>query len=125
MSQALAYNFTSQVDETADALLEGVALGTIDRRYGLVSCSETVRVAQAIARSGDLAVADRHAFIVASRMHTGVLVVEADGWYHIVVADRYLDFEQTLAMSALTGSPRLMSFVSERGIAPIVSPLVH
>jgi Tfp pilus assembly protein PilZ len=103
----------------------GTAVGTIDRTYGLLVCEEIVRVNEVLDRSGDLAVADRVAYLCARRTRSQVVVVELDGWYHAVVLDRYLSVEQAGQIKPLAASPRLMSLVDSRGIMPLVSPLAQ
>lgn len=104
--------------------LEGAPIGTIERRYGLLRCDEMVSVSQVFNRTGDLAVADRLAFVYAGRSHTQAVVLEQDGWYYPAALDRTITTAQLREMRSLPGGPRLHSLVSERGITPVVAPLV-
>lgn len=104
--------------------VNGVAVGCIERRYGLLRCEENVAVNAVFDRTGDLAVADRLAYVYASRTHEQVAVVEHDGWYYVGSLDRPLTLEQAAAMRPLDPSVRLHTLATARGITPIVSPLV-
>src|SRR5687767_1181799 len=61
--------------------LVGTTLGLLERRYGLMSSEEQVLVTEVIATSGDLAVADRLAFVASMERHVPIVVVEIEGWY--------------------------------------------
>jgi hypothetical protein len=106
-----------------DAHAEQVALGTIERRYGLLGCEEIVRVVQQLDRSGDLSVADRVAYVSAVQTHRQTVVFEQDGWFVVALLDRHLSADQAVALTTRRGGPRLMSVVDARGITPIVTPL--
>jgi hypothetical protein len=99
-------------------------IGVIEQRYGLLASQETVSLDEAICRSGDLAVADRLAFVHAAQTGTQVVVVELDGWFVVGRANRHLTAAQAAAVVALPGGARLLSVVCERGITPVVAPLV-
>jgi hypothetical protein len=101
----------------------GIHLGTIERRFGLLSSTTGLRIAVELGRSGDLAAADRIAYVHAVRTGTVTLVVESDGWYAAVVCDEAVTAEQVFAASLDPCAPRLMSIVSRRGIAPVLGAL--
>lgn len=104
--------------------LVGASLGVIDRRYGLMSSEHHVRVVEVLSASGDLAVADRLAFIAAMERHVPFAVVAFDGWFVICATDMPLDMA---SLAQLRGGDfadaRLMSVASERGITPALGPL--
>ncbi|MCB0879737.1 MAG: hypothetical protein KDC46_12265 [Thermoleophilia bacterium] len=103
--------------------LTGVALGTIERRYGLMSSEDTITIAEVIATSGDLAVADRLAFVAAMERHVAVAVVEVDGWYVACTTERAISPAEVANLRPNDDSPRVMSIASERGITPALGPL--
>jgi hypothetical protein len=104
--------------------LVGASLGLVDRRYGLMSSEQHVRVVEVLSASGDLAVADRLAFIAAMERHVTFAVVSFEGWYLVCATDIPLD---VAALAQLRGGDiaeaRLMSLASERGITPALGPL--
>lgn len=102
---------------------EHAVLGVVERRYGLLRCDETVRVVETYERVGDLAVADRVAFVLATRHHVQLAVFERDGWYEIGALDRHLSCEQARDLRPVDGGLRLLSIVDHRGISPLVGPL--
>lgn len=104
--------------------LVGASLGVVERHYGLMSSEQTVRVAEVLSASGDLAVADRLAFIAAMERRVPMLVVERDGWYLTCATDQPLD-AATLVELRVTedDAPRIMSIVTDRGITPALGPL--
>lgn len=102
----------------------GIVLGTIERRYGLLTCAEPVTVASVLERSGDLAVADRLAWLHTQRTHAQHVVFEHEGWYVVGCLERPLTADQADHVTPLALSPRLMSVVTDRGIVPVVGPLV-
>lgn len=104
--------------------LVGVELGTVERRYGLVSSKQTVRVADVVATSGDLAVADRLAYAAAVNGRSPLVVVQSDGWYVACLVDPCLDVTQLLVLQGDAGAPTVMSVVTDRGITPLLGPLV-
>lgn len=104
--------------------LVGTALGTLERRYGLMSSEETIVVAEVIATSGDLAVADRLAFVASMERHTPVAVIEVDGWYVACVTERTISSAELSQLRPVDGAPRVMSLATERGITPALGPLV-
>ena len=99
-------------------------IGTIEQRYGLLRSQESLLLDEATCRSGDLAVADRLAFVHASQRGQQFVVVELDGWYVVGRASRHLTAAQAAAVQPGAGYARLMSVVDERGITPVVAPLV-
>jgi hypothetical protein len=103
--------------------LTGTALGVVDRRYGLMSSEETITVAEVIATSGDLAVADRLAFVAAMERHAAVVVIEFDGWFVACTTERALTPAEVGQLRPSDGAPRIMSVASERGITPALGPL--
>jgi hypothetical protein len=103
--------------------LVGTELGTIARRYGLMSSEETITIAEVIATSGDLAVADRLAFVASMERHVAIAVVEFDGWYVACATERAITPCEVALLRAPEGAPRVMSVVSERGITPALGPL--
>lgn len=103
--------------------LVGTTLGTIERRYGLMSSEEPISIAEVIATSGDLAVADRLAFVAAMERHQAIVVVELDGWYVTCTTERVLVPGEVSQLRAPEGAPRVMSVASERGITPALGPL--
>lgn len=105
--------------------LDGTPVGNIERRYGLLRSTELVSISHALEAHGDLAVADRMAFLHATQARTQLVVVQLDRRYWVVVLDRAISPEQAADLQALEGAPRIMSLVSERGITPIVAPLVR
>jgi hypothetical protein len=112
---------------TADTVsvhpLVGIELGTIARRYGLMSSEETITIAEVIATSGDLAVADRLAFVASMERHVAIAVVELEGWYVACATERAITPGEVSQLRAPEGAPRVMSVVSERGITPALGPL--
>lgn len=122
---AHAFSIGTSVADAIGSGLAGATLGTIERRYGLLRCEEAVTVAEVFDRSGDLAVADRLAFVFAARLHAQVAVVQHDGWYHVVALDRPLTMAQACELHPVAPTPRLLSLVTERGISPLVAPLVQ
>lgn len=113
-----------QVDDVADGIDAGAVLGLLERRYGLLCCDEKVTIVAVHDRVGDLAVADRLAFVRANRSHEQLAVVERQGWYYVVALDRHLSLSQALDLSPGEAALRLMSLAGERGLAPLVAPLV-
>lgn len=104
--------------------LVGTVLGVVDRRYGLMSSEEPIVVAEVIASSGDLAVADRLAFVAAMERRQAIAVVELDGWYVACATERTLAPAELGSMRLPdAAAPRLMSLVNERGITPALGPL--
>ncbi|MCW2927954.1 MAG: hypothetical protein JWM86_1922 [Thermoleophilia bacterium] len=104
--------------------LVGTTLGTLERRYGLMSSEETIIVSDVIATSGDLAVADRLAFVASMERHAAIVVVEFDGWYLACATERTLAPAELAHLRAPEVSPmRVMSIVTERGITPALGPL--
>ncbi len=104
--------------------LVGITLGTLERRYGLMSSEETIVVAEVIATSGDLAVADRLAFVAAMERHTPIAVIEVDGWFIACATQRTIAASEVSQLRAPEGAPRVMSLATERGITPALGPLV-
>jgi hypothetical protein len=104
--------------------LVGTALGTLERRYGLMSSEETIVVAEVIATSGDLAVADRLAFVAAMERHAAIAVIEVDGWYIACATERTIQPSEVAQLRVPDGAPRVMSLATERGITPALGPLV-
>jgi hypothetical protein len=105
--------------------LVGTVLGTIDRRYGLMCSEETIHVSEVLAMSGDLAVADRLAFVASMERHTAIAVIEVDGWYLAVATERVLTTSDLGALRMPAGgAPRVMSLATDRGITPALGPLV-
>lgn len=123
MATAIASTFTPKLVEEQE--VAGSMLGTIERRYGLLRCEETITIEQVFNRSGDLAVADRLAYVYAGRTHGQVVVFERDGWYYVGTLDQHLSCEQAACLRPARSDSRLLSLVDERGIAPIVAPLVR
>ncbi len=103
--------------------LAGTTLGTIERRYGLMRSEETIVIADVIATSGDLAVADRLAFIASLERHQPVVVIEFDGWYVACTTERLVGAAEVAQLIPGEGAPRIMSVASERGITPALGPL--
>ena len=105
--------------------LVGTTLGSLERRYGLMSSEEAVSIAEVIATSGDLAVADRLAFVAAMERHMPIVVVELDGWYVACATEVPLPPTELPGLRAPEGgAPRIMSVATERGITPALGPLV-
>lgn len=104
--------------------LVGTTLGTLERRYGLMSSEEPVAIAEVIATSGDLAVADRLAFVAAMERRAPIVVVELDGWYVACSTEVALAATELPSLRAPeSGAPRIMSIATERGITPALGPL--
>lgn len=128
----LPFTRTDRSSETAaipqsDAAAAGdshLVLGVLARRYGLLTSEEVVHATGEVDRSGDLAVADRIAFLAACRGHASVLVIEQDGWFIACIADHDLDAADLANLRGTGDSPRIMSLVTERGITPVLAPLV-
>lgn len=104
--------------------LEGVLLGSTERRYGLMTSHDPVRIEGVVATSGDLAVADRLAFLAASQQRRSIVVIGLDGWYVACTTDQSLDAAQLAELHLDDAAPRIMSFVTARGITPALGPLV-
>ena len=96
--------------------LVGAALGTLERRYGLMLSEDTIVVAEVVATSGDLAVADRLAFVASMERHTPVVVIEFDGWYVACTTERTMAPGEVAQLRPVDGAPRIMSLVTERGM---------
>ncbi|MCW2925419.1 MAG: hypothetical protein JWM98_2823 [Thermoleophilia bacterium] len=123
--RARAAQVAGSVAPAATHPLVGTALGVLERRYGLMSSEERVVVTEVIATSGDLAVADRLAFVAAMERHEPIVVVEFEGWYLACRTERTLDPSQLSQLRAAgDGAPRIMSIASDRGITPALGPLV-
>lgn len=107
--------------------LHGVALGAVERTYGLMKSEQLVTVTDVLSASGDLAVADRLAFVTALERHEPLAVVHYDGWFLVCATDVPLDAATLAQLHAVAGSevpaPRLMSVASDRGITPALGPL--
>ncbi len=126
MGMGFAHASQSQHDaalEAAFAAVNGLMLGTVQRRYGLLTSEESVCVSHAIERCSDLAVADRVAWMHAVQLRRQVVVFEHDGWYWVGQLEVSLTPEQARDVVPLAVSPRLLSIASERGILPLVGPL--
>lgn len=108
---------------TAAHPLVGTTLGTIERRYGLMSSEDTITIAEVVATSGDLAIADRLAFVAAMERHHAVVVIEFDGWYLACTTERTLAPDEVSTLVPTDDAPRIMSVASERGITPALGPL--
>lgn len=104
--------------------LAGTVLGSLDRRYGLMSSEEPIVIVEVLASSGDLAVADRLGFVAAMERRTAILVVEVEGWYLACVTERALVPGEVAQLRPADGAPRIMSLVTDRGITPALGPLV-
>ena len=108
--------------------LVGMTLGATERRYGLMTSCEDVTVADVVGTSGDLAVADRLAFLASMRRNAPVVVIELDGWYiacvpsHVLEASDYAVL-QPASSEQHTASARVMSVATGRGIMPVLGPL--
>jgi hypothetical protein len=105
--------------------LVGTTLGLLERRYGLMASEEPVNVGEVIATSGDLAVADRLAFVASMERRVPIVVIELEGWYLACATTVPLAAsELPLLRAPEGGAPRIMSVASERGITPALGPLV-
>ena len=102
-----------------------MAVGSIERTFGLLACEEIVRINEVLDFSGDLSVADRVAYLCAVRNKTQVVVLECDGWYVAATLDRFISPQQANQLKPLQASPRLMSIADSRGIVPLVAPLAR
>ncbi|MBC7644257.1 MAG: hypothetical protein H7123_03960 [Thermoleophilia bacterium] len=122
----IARAFISRI-ETADVAHESevtaVALGTVRQQYGLLACEETVLVNEVWQQSGDLAVADRMAFLLATRHNANVAVFQQDGWFRVGPLDRPMTIDQLSALTPVDENVRIMSIASSRGVVPVVGPL--
>lgn len=108
----------------SDDGLVGRAIGSISRRYGLMVCEEIIRVTEVVARSGDLAVADRLAFLAASERGDSVLVVgDGDGWFSAVRTEGVVDPHALGALQPASSAPRVFSLATRRGITPLLGSL--
>ena len=106
--------------------LLGVALGSVERTYGLMKSEQLVHVVEVLSASGDLAVADRLAFVASIERHAPLVVVHLDGWFLVCATDVPLDAATLAQLRELPGgvpAPRLMSVASDRGITPALGPL--
>ena len=116
---------TTIVDDAA-RMLVGLVLGRRERRYGLMTTHEALTVLDVVGVSGDLAVADRLAFLAAANLHVPVVVLEHDGRYVACVVDGSLEASDLATLrideGALPG--RILSLACERGIVPMLGPLV-
>ena len=118
--------FISRTEVTTEVAADAgttVALGTVRRQYGLLACEETVLVNEVWQQSGDLAVADRMAFLLATRHNAHVAVFLQDGWFRVGPLDRPMTIEQLSELSPIDESVRVFSIASSRGVVPLVSPL--
>jgi hypothetical protein len=104
--------------------LVGTTLGMLERRYGLMASEEPITVSEVVATSGDLAVADRLAFVASMERHVPIVVIELDGWYLACATAVPLASTELPALRLTDGAPRIMSVASERGITPALGPLV-
>ncbi|MBC7462333.1 MAG: hypothetical protein H7287_13310, partial [Thermoleophilia bacterium] len=115
--------------ETAAASMHpliGVALGSVERTYGLMKSEQIVYVVDVLSASGDLAVADRLAFVASIERHAPLVVVLLEGWYLVCATDVTLDAAALAHLRELPDgscAPRLMSIASDRGITPALGPL--
>lgn len=108
----------------ADTLV-GLQLGSIERRYGFMASVEAVCIEEVISVSGDLAVAERIAYMAAAPRDTAVVVIQVEGSFVAARTDSSASATQLLElMFDNTGGPHLMSVVSGRGIMPALGPLV-
>lgn len=123
----IARAFTQRTDTTvAEDVVEdlSVALGTVRRQYGLLSCDETVLVSEVWQQTGDLAVADRMAFLLATRHHTNVAVFQQEGWYRVGPLERPMTVQQLAELTPADDEVRVMSVATSRGVIPVVGPLI-
>jgi hypothetical protein len=104
--------------------LVGATLGVIERRYGLMTSSAAISIVDVVGVSGDLAVADRIAFIASMERRVTVTVVSHDGWFVACITDRPIEVGELTSLRAPEGAPRLMSLATDRGIRPTLGPLV-
>lgn len=101
----------------------GLAIGSIQRRYGLLASEDILHVVHAFDRCSDLAVADRMAWMHALELRAQVVVFEHDGWYWVGQLASTIAAEQARDVRPIAESPRLLSIATERGILPLVGPL--
>lgn len=101
-----------------------MTLAIVERHYGLMSSNETIVVTDVVGASGDLAVADRLAFIASMQRHVTIAVVELQGTYCACITNRPLSASELASMSTPEGGPRIMSLATDRGIRPALGPLV-
>ncbi len=95
-------------------------VGTVIRRYGALNSCETVRAEAVGEPVGDLAVADRSAFMLAAGARRPVLVIrDGDGSYLPVVPDTSMPVDRLALMDVSIPGGQLMSVVTDRGIMPI------
>lgn len=106
-----------------NGVLIGLELGRVERRYGLMSSEEPIYVAEIIATSGDLAVADRLAFLAAIERRELVIVIAFAGEYVACTSEQTITSEEISGLIVADGAPRIMSVVSDRGITPALGPL--
>jgi len=122
----IARAFISRVevaDGADESAVTSVALGTVRRQYGLLACEETVLVNEVWQQSGDLAVADLMAFLLATRYNANVAVFQQDGWFRVGPLDRPMTIDQLSAVTPVDDDVRIMSIATSRGIVPVVGPL--
>jgi len=110
--------------ELGASTIAGATIGVLERRFGLMASAEGVVVTEVLATSGDLAVADRLAFVEAMEHREPIVVLGVDGWYMVCRTSCQLTIDQVSALRDVEGAPRLMSIASERGITPVLGPLV-
>jgi hypothetical protein len=125
-SRGSAGDALAALEQIDPSPLVGMQLGVLSRHFGLISSELPVTVCDVLGTSGDLAVADRIAFLAALERRGCVLVLESDGWYHAVTIDEAIEAGQISAMRPPSDGrpvPRIMSIVSERGITPALGPL--
>jgi hypothetical protein len=90
-----------------------------------MSSIERVLIGEVIATSGDLAVADRQAFLAARARQSTLIVVSHDGWFVACAVDQPLDVAQIESLRADSSAPQIMSIVTSRGIVPMLGPLAR
>jgi hypothetical protein len=106
--------------------LLGAALGLVQRTYGLMKSDQVVSVSDVLSASGDLAVADRLAFVASLDRHEPIAVVHFEGWFLVCATDVPLDPATLAQLRELPGGApthRLMSIACDRGITPALGPL--
>ena len=96
----------------------GTHLGTIERRFGLLTSHEAVTVQTVIERCADLAVADRIAYLAAGTDMGQHAVVRADGWYYVVRLESELPMDRLGSIRPEPDAPRLLSIATSHGIVP-------
>jgi hypothetical protein len=101
--------------------LEGLAIGTL---HGMSpGCDTTVTVEAVLDQSADLAVADRVAWVHASRTYRNTVVLATTDGYLIASVSPELDWAAATRLVPTEHAPRIVSVASAYGVLPVLVPV--